>query len=641
MRVVEIFAFYRIFINKKCSMGLKKEIIVCDIEGNELRRYNSAREASRGENISEDKVYKVLSGKKKSVNGYVFKKSGVYTNAVDKIGKGNYKCPYCEKKFETYNGLSKHVIKEKKHGNITKEKLLTDFKYNGNRPTCKCGCGEYTSINPNNEAHFCEYVYGHGIKVHNNWGHNKKAQENSAETRRRQYESGERIQWNKGKKWNETYDQETIERLKRNLSEKMNERIKNDVFTLTSKEEEAFINSFIKPLKIEYVQQYFLRDISQFCDIYMPSLNLIIEFDGDFWHCNMEVFKEGPQHDYQLRKIERDKIKNLYCERNNINILRIWENDVIHNKEKVDELIRRKIEECQNNEIYEYCCSLVGKENVVQRCRDVIKPKELDIYIPSMKVGIEYNGLRWHSDKYKTDKRYHYDKLIACKEKGIKLIQVFEDEYTNRKNIVLSKIAHLLGKCENLPRIMGRKCEICEIGIKEARDFLEKNHIQGYGSGGVHLGAYFDNNLVGVMIFRKEKEYFWELTRFATDNRYICVGVGGKLFNYFIKNYDFREIKSFADRRWTIDEEHNIYIQLGFKFDSYTSVEYRYFKEEDGMERQHKFAFRKERLHKKYGLPISMTESEMVKELGYSKVYDCGLIKYVFKKGNYIPVNYK
>ena len=370
------FFFFFIYLYKKnCNiMPLKKEIIKCDLNGNELCRYGSIREAAKIENISEDKIYKVVNGKQKSADGFIFKKSGVLTNAVDKIGTGKYKCPYCERRFETYNGLCKHVIRQKQHGEITKEQLLTDFKYNGIRPTCKCGCGEYTSIDPNNEAHFCEYVYGHGIRVHNNWGHNKIAQEKSAETRRKQYKEGTRIQWNKGKKWEETYNIETIERLleieksedrsnkireklkgkpkspehaekcrqhcqsekMRNLlSEKMYERLNSGEFTISSSGETAFIEEFIKPLNIEYKTQYYIKDIKQYCDIYIPSKNLIIEYDGDFWHCNPDIFPDGPKYKYQIKHLEKDRIKNNYCKENNINIIRIWENDAKKNKDIV------------------------------------------------------------------------------------------------------------------------------------------------------------------------------------------------------------------------------------------------------------------------------------------------------------------
>ena len=84
------------------------------------------------------------------------------------------KCPYCGEEFKNYNGLSKHIFKYKAHGcDITKEKLLCDVNYEGNRPKCKCGCGEYTEVGYNGGIHFNDYVRGHQSRVHNNWGHNE------------------------------------------------------------------------------------------------------------------------------------------------------------------------------------------------------------------------------------------------------------------------------------------------------------------------------------------------------------------------------------------------------------------------------------------------------------------------------------
>lgn len=284
-------------------------------------------------------------------------------------------------------------------------------------------------------------------------------------------------------------------------------------------------------------------------------------------------------------------------------------------------------------EIYDYIVNELHFTDAIQGEKRVLKGKEIDIYIPSKKVGIEYNGLYWHNMTIVKDKNYHLDKTNECKKIGVKLIQIFEDEYESNKEIVLSKISHLLGMSQTLPKIMARKCSIKEISIDESREFLNKNHIQGFGGGSVHIGAFYNNNLVAVMNFRLEKGK-WELTRFASDNKCICQGIGGKLFSYFVKNYNPDEIKSFADRRWTINEDSNVYIKLGFKFDSYTNPEYRYFNPNDGMIRQHKFNFRKQILSKKYGLPLSMTEKEMTEQLGYTKIYDCGLIKYIWKKDN-------
>ena len=98
------------------------------------------------------------------------------------------------------------------------------------------------------------------------------------------------------------------------------------------------------------------------------------------------------------------------------------------------------------------------------------------------------------------------------------------------------------------------------------------------------------------------------------------------------------EVKSFADRRWTIDEKNNVYTKLGFTFDGFTRPNYTYYNSNvDRFKRFHKFNFRKAKLLKKYpNLDPRMTETEMAKELGYDRIWDCGLIKYIYKNPYYI-----
>ena len=123
----------------------------------------------------------------------------------------------------------------------------------------------------------------------------------------------------------------------------------------------------------------------------------------------------------------------------------------------------------------------------------------------------------------------------------------------------------------------------------------------------------------------------WELTRFASDYNYICCGVGGKLFNWFIKNYNPTEVKSFADRRWTLDKDNNLYTKLGFVLEKELKPDYKYYNAKvDKYKRFHKFNFRKQTLHRKYGFPFTMTETEMAKELGFDRIWDCGLFKFVW-----------
>ena len=292
---------------------------------------------------------------------------------------------------------------------------------------------------------------------------------------------------------------------------------------------------------------------------------------------------------------------------------------------KIGDGLRDTVEDFSNksNEIHD-----------ITDCLKALSPqqrnREIDVYIPSLNLGIEYNGLHWHSERLGKDKNYHLDKLNKCNEQGIKLIQIFEDEWINHREICESKLRQICGLNRN-PKIFARKCKVVEITDKnEVYEFLDKNHIQGRTGFTIALGAYYNNELVGVMTFKKEKEGYWDLNRFATDINYQCIGIGGKLFKYFTRKYPFIEIKSFADRRWTIDPTNNLYTKLGFEFDSFVPPSYWYYKDGEII-RHHKFGFRKQILHKRYGLPLDLKESEMAERLGYTRIWDCGLIKYVYR----------
>lgn len=267
--------------------------------------------------------------------------------------------------------------------------------------------------------------------------------------------------------------------------------------------------------------------------------------------------------------------------------------------------------------------------------RQILIGKEIDILIPSINLGIEFNGLRWHSEFYgKKDKNYHLNKTILCNQKGYSLIHIFEDEYVNNKDIVFSKLKHLIKKDYDLPKIQGRKILVKEIYKNDAEIFLNKFHIQGFSSSTVYLGGFYNEELISVMSFKNggitNKD--WELTRFATNYNYRYQGVGGKLFKYFIRNYNPKNVISFADRRWTINPNNNLYTNLGFELVSITKPDYRYYNSKiDKFKRFHKFSFNKNKLSKLYGFPLTMTEKEMAIEAGFDRIWDCGLFKYVWK----------
>lgn len=284
------------------------------------------------------------------------------------------------------------------------------------------------------------------------------------------------------------------------------------------------------------------------------------------------------------------------------------------------------------NEIYDFLTWHLGEDDVVKRDREILDGREIDIYIKSLRIGIEYDGLKWHSEEFGKDSAYHLEKTEDALKKGVRIIHIFEDEFNKDKDLVFNKILHIIGKDGVKDKIYARKCVVREIEKWVAQEFLERYHIQGYGKGTVSYGAYFNDELIGVMSFIQRKEE-WELVRFATDYRYVCCGVGGKLFKHFLREKTPLIVKSFADRRWTIDEKNNIYTKLGFVLDGVLKPDYKYINRNNPIKRIHKFNFRKKGLNFRYGLPMSMTEAQMADKLGYCKIWDCGLLRYVYKNG--------
>jgi hypothetical protein len=63
-------------------------------------------------------------------------------------------------------------------------------------------------------------------------------------------------------------------------------------------------------------------------------------------------------------------------------------------------------------EIYDFVRSLAP--DAVLSDRTVIAPKELDIWVPSSKFAIEFNGLFWHSETVLGDPMYHQNKHASC-----------------------------------------------------------------------------------------------------------------------------------------------------------------------------------------------------------------------------------
>lgn len=261
---------------------------------------------------------------------------------------------------------------------------------------------------------------------------------------------------------------------------------------------------------------------------------------------------------------------------------------------------------------------------------------DLDLFIPEFNIAIEFNGLYWHSEYAggKTE-HYHLNKTKLCEQNNIHLIHIFEDEWVNKREIIISRLKNLVNKNENV--IYARKCKIEEIDYKTTSQFINENHLQGsLTSAKVNLGLYYNDVLVSVMTFGKPRKATgnnpntvnsWELQRFCNKLNYSVIGAASKLFKYFERIYKPMYLFSYADRRWTTTIKNSLYDNLGLTLTSKGSPNYWYLVEP--MKRHHRFNFTKAAIIKKFkNADSNKSEWMNMIDLGFDRIWDCGSLKY-------------
>jgi virulence-associated protein VapD len=276
----------------------------------------------------------------------------------------------------------------------------------------------------------------------------------------------------------------------------------------------------------------------------------------------------------------------------------------------------------QESEVLNFIKSIYDGE-LILNSREILKPKEIDIYLPEKKIAIEFNGIHWHSTKYK-DKFYHLNKTLECESQGIQLLQIFENEWIEKQDIWKSVLRTKLGLIST--KIYGRKCVIKEVSNPEGKLFFENNHLQGGLNKGKHLGLYFDDQLVACISYGTSRfeRNVQEIYRFASLLNTSVIGGFSKLMKQVPK-----PIVSYANRRWS---NGNVYAKNGFEFLAETEPNYQYYKNSKVYSRQ---KFMKHKLEGLVGTGLlefydeEFTESEIMELNGFEKIYDCGNLKYI------------
>lgn len=277
-------------------------------------------------------------------------------------------------------------------------------------------------------------------------------------------------------------------------------------------------------------------------------------------------------------------------------------------------------------EILNWIASITQTE-ILYRNKSAIWPKEIDIYLPEFSLGIEYCGLFWHSAKHGVDSKYHQQKWQLASDKNIKLIQIFEDEWLTKKNIVKSMIRSKLNATD---RIYARNTTVVVLTPQQANAFYQNNHILGKTRASIHVGLLYQNQLIAAMSFSRaaisrKNSNTWELDRYASKLDTTVVGGMSKLFKHVIDNNpEIIEIITYSDLRYG---EGKSYLSLGFELEKITVPNYFYFKTNTA--RIHRFSLRKQSSD-----PVDKTEKEIRMEQGYNIIWDAGHARYKWTRAH-------
>lgn len=261
--------------------------------------------------------------------------------------------------------------------------------------------------------------------------------------------------------------------------------------------------------------------------------------------------------------------------------------------------------------------------NIIRNTRDIIPPKEIDIFLPDHNFGIEIHGLHWHKDDFGENKNKHLEKTLMAEKENIQLIQIFENEWLAHKSQIVNSILHKINKVQN--KIGARSCLIEDISTNDARDFMEMNHVHGYKGGVIKKGLVKDGVLCALAILGKpryDKKYDYELIRYATRSGYVIQGGLSRLLSKIDGS-----IVSYVDRRFGNGEA---YRQAGFVFEDFTPPSYWYFKNKQLF---HRSSFMKHKL--KNLLEVfdeNKTEIENMIANDFHRIFDCGNLKFVLNK---------
>lgn len=272
----------------------------------------------------------------------------------------------------------------------------------------------------------------------------------------------------------------------------------------------------------------------------------------------------------------------------------------------------------------------------IQTNRKILNGQEIDILINN-DIGIEYNGIYFHREglvktNYKDvekNKKYHFLKTDLALKNNIDLIQIFEDDFINSKNIVLNTLLYKIGISQNI-KIPAKKTTVKKIYEADSKSFMVNNtHIK-YNNSNLFYGIFYDDNLIGILNFLDN-----QITNFIIKENIILQGGFSKLLNFYIREYNPTEIFVKVDREWSPNPMKNVYYKCGFDLIETLPQDYYYLNTKGS----NTFKRIKKEILKEELNFNNENEIEVIKTNNYDRIWDCGY--YLFRLDLTKKISYK
>jgi hypothetical protein len=257
---------------------------------------------------------------------------------------------------------------------------------------------------------------------------------------------------------------------------------------------------------------------------------------------------------------------------------------------------------------------------------------QCDVYLPEINKAFKFLGLFEYSE-INVNKNNQLNSYNDFENKGIHLVQIFEDSWRLKKNLVKNRIINTIGLSN---KIWARKCHVRVVtDNKIVREFINSSHIQGYIGSSIKLGLFLDDEMVAIMTFgslrtnlgQKGKEGSYELLRFCNKFGVNVVGGASKLFKYFLKFYKPKSVISYADKCWSYSSN-CLYTKIGMTKVHDSDPSYFYI---IGTKRKGRYAYRKDVVLKAGFDGKYVGEHTGMLSMDIYRIFDVGTSKFIYE----------